>query len=1126
MAWERIDEIIGSLRETAVEDLIEAVQDKSPLIRTTVVRHLSELSHDRAQEALGWILYSEEDPDIRRIAVRGLGKPGNSAGISPLVHILKNDPENKSGAILSLATIGSRTALDVLVDCLDDEGDEMIPHVAGALGSCGDDCNRALADALLRGDSEFRSRVARVMDLVKWQPRDTESLIRYYIAKGAWPELKKIGAPARDFLISALNNPDESTRRNVAQVIAYLGDITLAPLVAALADENPLVREGAARTLGYLGRAAISPLEGALKDPCADVRSTAAESLDRLEWKPRNNVKAALYYRAKKDWDALVARGAEVVPLLVRTLRDPDSGIRVAAVNALGAIHDERAVPYLISMTDTIDDPATLHAVIAAFGSMQDEKTLAFLERSLANPVFSLRNAAAQALKKRGWIPSSDAGLAALYIAGEEPREIARMGSRAIPHLLAMLTDDQVMNRLVITESLLLMGDAGRSALELVIGEGDPRMQEIAREILAVLQTRQNELPPVAIARTGNPARESVLDLHKERLSRMTPRQIRESLSDPDENIRMAAADLIVDQGDEAIDPLMNLLADPSDAVRIVAIYALGRLSAKKAVPLLLPLLGDLDEEVRIAVSASLGKTGDPSVIPDLIRCFSDTVPTVRTSAAYALAAFGSDALVPLLDAAEDEWPEVRAAGLESLGAMSVRIPLYPFIKSLGDQNEMVRLTAIRTLGDLAKQPGIPVLPLIAEIIAEGDPLSRTSALEILARVRDLRALDLLRLAATDESETIRFRAREILRLAEQETPDESADDAIRARTDEEIKSLIQDLAQDRDKTRAYATKTLLHMGTPVVRPLLASLNGADPGFSSAIMNVLEQMGAYITDNLIEALQDESAPVRQVAIILLAKTGTARADLALGHALYAEPDPRLKKTIAEVLGTMGMSHGVKPLLDALSEPDLQVRLAAIRSLGILKDGEAAEQLVGQLGDKDNDEISYAAGESLRQLGNAARLPLIRALSRGDHFLRAKSAEILADIDCIPRDPTEQAYYLIARERWYDLEAIGTPALVPLAEILSDPHDHLRLGAVNAVIKIGGEASVPPLVVALNDPSPIVQKRAENALRALGTPAFEPLVNALFQGQIRTPAVAERIIQSITNPADSRKGPAP
>jgi HEAT repeat protein len=69
------------------------------------------------------------------------------------------------------------------------------------------------------------------------------------------------------------------------------------------------------------------------------------------------------------------------------------------------------------------------------------------------------------------------------------------------------------------------------------------------------------------------------------------------------------------------------------------------------------------------------------------------------------------------------------------------------------------------------------------------------------------------------------------------------------------------------------------------------------------------------------------------------------------------------------------------------------------------------------------------------------------------------------------------------------------AIIPLTTILSDSIDEVRINAIDALIKIGSEGVVAPLIDALDD-IPAIRERAAKALGNIGdSVALDPLANA-------------------------------
>ncbi|HUH79344.1 MAG TPA: HEAT repeat domain-containing protein, partial [Methanoregula sp.] len=162
--------------------------------------------------------------------------------------------------------------------------------------------------------------------------------------------LGTLGPGAVDTLILALKTKNRTVKLGIIGALSRIGDPrAVGPLVAALADENSEVRWQAAIALGEIGDgAATEPLGNALRDPDKYVRFGAAISLSRLGWKPQDPAERAYYFAGMQEWKAVREIGRPAVPALKGLLCDHDSAVRVKAVELLGSIGDEEAVPALM----------------------------------------------------------------------------------------------------------------------------------------------------------------------------------------------------------------------------------------------------------------------------------------------------------------------------------------------------------------------------------------------------------------------------------------------------------------------------------------------------------------------------------------------------------------------------------------------------------------------------------------------------------------------------------------------------------------------------------------------------------------------------------------------------------
>jgi hypothetical protein len=104
-----------------------------------------------------------------------------------------------------------------------------------------------------------------------------------YVMHETRTALIRIGPPAVDPLISALNHPRPKVRGNAALTLGLIRDTqAIAPLISALKDAEPEVRMWAAEALGEMPNSqSVRPLIAALRDTDQHVRSYVAFSLGK-----------------------------------------------------------------------------------------------------------------------------------------------------------------------------------------------------------------------------------------------------------------------------------------------------------------------------------------------------------------------------------------------------------------------------------------------------------------------------------------------------------------------------------------------------------------------------------------------------------------------------------------------------------------------------------------------------------------------------------------------------------------------------------------------------------------------------------------------------------------------------
>lgn len=197
---------------------------------------------------------------------------------------------------------------------------------------------------------------ASVEDLVERLRSDPEPGVR---EAATWALVQR-GAAAVD-AVHALADGDERARHALAHALGKLRDPAGVPaLRALLADPDENVATKAAYSLGQIGgEQAIEPLLSGLGDERPAVREEATSSLARLPeagWALRDAAAAGSPTVREHAIEALAGHDARAdVPVLVAALRDPDPGVRYAALLSLGQRPEPEALAAVRAETASPD---------------------------------------------------------------------------------------------------------------------------------------------------------------------------------------------------------------------------------------------------------------------------------------------------------------------------------------------------------------------------------------------------------------------------------------------------------------------------------------------------------------------------------------------------------------------------------------------------------------------------------------------------------------------------------------------------------------------------------------------------------------------------------------------------
>jgi HEAT repeat protein len=216
----------------------------------------------------------------------------------------------------------------------------------------------------------------------------------------------------------------------------------------------------------------------------------------------------------------------------------------------------------------------------------------------------------------------------------------------------------------------------------------------------------------------------------------------------------------LVDLGDSAIPPLLNLLSDESSEVRYLAAVALDMLEAKstEAVAALIIALQDTFGDVRSKAAQTLGNCENEVAVAPLINLLNDPQCFVRLEAVDALGKIGNArAVEPIIALLQDEDVTVRLAAVKVLGKFKDARAFIPLVGCLHDLNFEVSDEAAKIIGTFGTFKETTVL--LIEALSDKSVQVRLNAAYALSLCGDAHAIQPLIRALADEHEDVRGNA-------------------------------------------------------------------------------------------------------------------------------------------------------------------------------------------------------------------------------------------------------------------------------------------------------------------------------------------------------------------------------
>jgi HEAT repeat protein len=323
---------------------------------------------------------------------------------------------------------------------------------------------------------------------------------------------------------------------------------------------------------------------------------------------------------------------------------------------------------------------------------------------------------------------------------------------------------------------------------------------------------------------------------------------------------------------------------------------------------------------------------------------------TKRERAAQELIRLGTDALSPLIESLQTRDQNLLPYYQQILAGIPVAVPLL--IKTLNSAHPVIRGRVAEIFAINKDRSAVPAL---LEALKGEYFTVRSRAALALGKIGDTRAIQPLLQLLKDQEDEVRIAA--CLSLGSFKDPS----------TFDDITNVLLDDPQI--EVRQAAAKALGNTEHPAALPyLMEALHDSywwyEREFAAGdLLSAIEKLGTAAVDPLIEALQDKEGTVRKFAASLLGKLGDPRAIEPLSMALY-DLHHEVGKASAESLARFG-GPAFDILVEALSHPEMWIRIHAMSALSKIKDRRVTPILLQMLNDPERDvrkQVIQSLGE--------------------------------------------------------------------------------------------------------------------------------------------------------------------
>jgi HEAT repeat protein len=359
---------------------------------------------------------------------------------------------------------------------------------------------------------------------------------------------------------------------------------------------------------------------------------------------------------------------------------------------------------------------------------------------------------------------------------------------------------------------------------------------------------------------------------------------------------------------------------------------------------------------------------------------------TKRGRAAQELIRIGAEAVLPLIEALQTRDQNLLPLYQQILARIPSATP--SLIKALHSAHPAIRGQVAEVFGISKDREAVPAL---LEALQGEYFTVRSRAALALGKIGDARTVQPLIGLMKDPEDEVRSAV--CLALGFFKDPS----------TFDDITNVLLD--DPKIEVRQAAARALGNTGHPAALPyLLEALHDSYWWYereyaAGDLLTAIEKMGTAAVDPLIEALRDKEGTVRKFAANLLGRLGDPRAIEPLGMALY-DLHHEVGKVSADSLARFGVPS-LEIFVEALSHPEMWIRIHAIEALSKIKDRRVTPTLLQMLNDPERD-VKKQVIQSLGELkdprsANALQEIVANRADRELHTLAKQALESFARV---------------------------------------------------------------------------------------------------------------------------------